>query len=112
MSRYLKIFLIIFIVSKSVSLTAQDIDIEFFGHASFMFTIEDGRSVLIDPVKLTNHTMPEGLTPDIVTVSHLHRDHNNGSVIEGNPVIRYGLENNVIQDHACLMFRTHLTCWI
>lgn len=89
-----KTFLLIFIVSKSLSLSGQEFKISFFGHASFMIESKRGASILIDPVKLADHSIPGNLKPDIVTISHLHKDHTNIKPIKSNPIILYGLKRD------------------
>ncbi len=47
-------------------------------HACFTFETADGFQILSDPYKLN-----ETLTPDVVTESHQHGDHNDTSQVEG-----------------------------
>lgn len=63
--------------------------IEFLGHSCFLITSITGKKIITDPY----HTGEEfnlleiAESADIVTVSHDHPDHNNSSVIQGEPQI-------------------------
>lgn len=51
--------------------------IQWFGHASFLLTSDAGTRVLIDPYdKFVGYRMPVPIEADVVTVSHGHGDHN------------------------------------
>lgn len=62
------------------------VEITYFGHS--MFLIKSGSvSIVTDPFNpAVGFPMPE-VTADIVTVSHNHSDHNNVSLVKGNPLI-------------------------
>lgn len=64
--------------------------IRWFGHACFMLESSNGTKVLIDPFGDIGYTFP-AVTPDIVTISHEHFDHNNTDPIQGTPEILRGL---------------------
>ena len=51
-------------------------------NACFSFETTDGFQILSDP-----YMLPETLTPDIVTESHQHGDHNDTSMVEGDYVL-------------------------
>ena len=59
--------------------------IEYFGHACFKITDNNGVSLVTDPYTRIGYELPDGLTADIVTVSHLHFDHNYIDGVSGNP---------------------------
>ena len=63
--------------------------IKYLGHASFLITSDAGIRIITDPYEVA-----EGLSygeiqesADIVTVSHDHADHNNVTVVRGNPEV-------------------------
>jgi L-ascorbate metabolism protein UlaG (beta-lactamase superfamily) len=66
-------------------------DIFPLGHSSFRIK---GKSVTVvtdpfDPV-MVGFPFPKHISADIVTVTHSHRDHNNVSVVEGDPFVIQG----------------------
>ncbi len=60
--------------------------LQYFGH-SFWKIITDQMSVVIDPYTDIGYPMPVDLHADVVLVSHEHYDHNNVSLIKGNPEV-------------------------
>ena len=44
-------------------------------------------SIVIDPFDDIGYPMPQGLTADAVVISHEHHDHNNLSLVHGNPSV-------------------------
>lgn len=63
-----------------------DIEITYLGHS--MFLIRSGTvSIVTDPFDPAIGFPAPDVTADIVTVSHSHRDHNNISIVKGNPVV-------------------------
>ena len=61
--------------------------IEYFGHACFKITDKNGVSVVTDPYTGIGYELPENFSADIVTVSHLHFDHNYIAGVSKNPQI-------------------------
>lgn len=69
--------------------------LQWFGQSTFRLTDDDGRSVVIDPFDagvFAARDMPwypalEGVTADLVLVTHEHGDHNAVHVIEGEPAL-------------------------
>ncbi|MBC7319614.1 MBL fold metallo-hydrolase [bacterium] len=62
------------------------VEITYFGHSMFLIK-SDSVSIVTDPFNpAVGFPMPE-VTADIVTVSHNHSDHNNVSLVKGNPLI-------------------------
>ncbi len=59
--------------------------IEHLGHSSFQIT--NRSTLVIDPYGPEIGRLPQGLTADVVTVSHQHFDHNYSDGVSGNPVI-------------------------
>jgi len=76
--------------SNSPGLEKKEVTINYYGHSCFMITTPGGTKVLTDPVEFKGYHMPEGIKPDIVTVSHNHIDHNRTDVVAGNPEIILG----------------------
>lgn len=50
--------------------------IEYLGHSCFCLTTEIGKKIITDPYQGVGYCLPDGLSADIVTVSHEHFDHN------------------------------------
>ena len=50
--------------------------IEYLGHSCFCLTTESGKKIITDPYQGVGYSLPDGLSADIVTVSHEHFDHN------------------------------------
>ena len=66
--------------------------IEWLGHASFMITSDAGTKIVTDPYA-TGGDFGYGEineSADIVTVSHVHNDHNNVAAVRGNPRVVRG----------------------
>jgi len=57
--------------------------IEYLGHACFRIYTDKGTVVITDPYTGVGYELPDGLTTDIVTVSHGHFDHNAVEKING-----------------------------
>jgi L-ascorbate metabolism protein UlaG (beta-lactamase superfamily) len=68
----------------------KEITIRWFGQSFFLITSSQGKRVAIDPFGDIGFTMPE-VEADVVAVTHEHKDHNNVSLIKGNPEIFHGL---------------------
>lgn len=69
-----------------------EITITWFGHACFLVTTSSGTEILIDPVVFKGYRVPDGVTADVVTVSHEHPDHNSVDAVSGNPVVLRGCD--------------------
>lgn len=72
-----------------------EVSVRFIGHSCFLITTSEGVKILTDPVEFKGYHFPEGIKPDIVTVSHNHIDHNRVDVVEGSPRIIYGCLSNL-----------------
>ena len=70
--------------------------VRYLGHACFEITSKEGIKVITDPYTKVGYELPEGLTADILTVSHGHFDHNFTQGIEAcylvNEAKAYSLE--------------------
>ncbi len=64
--------------------------IEWIGHACFRMTAQDGTVVITDPYDESVGIRMLPLKDDLITMSHEHHDHNETSMIVGNPVIARG----------------------
>ena len=66
--------------------------VKFLGHACFLITLSTGTKIITDPYEVSRD-LNYGViseSADIVTVSHDHFDHNNVSVVKGNPHVIKG----------------------
>lgn len=62
--------------------------ITWFGHACFRITDADGHSVVIDPyIEQVMGQSLEGMTADVVIVTHEHADHNNVAAVHARHLI-------------------------
>ena len=62
--------------------------ITWFGQAFFDIQSDSGVRVITDPFgEGIGYKVPRGLSTDVVTVSHQHQDHNNVSLVAGQPKI-------------------------
>ncbi len=61
--------------------------IQYLGHSCFKLTESTGFSAVTDPFSGVGYELPNGLTADVVTLSHDHFDHNNAKAIGGQPTI-------------------------
>lgn len=64
--------------------------ITYFGHALFQLETAQGHVIVMDPYDASVGYPMGRLHGDVVTVSHEHHDHNNLSLVEGEPVILRG----------------------
>ncbi|MEW6572237.1 MAG: MBL fold metallo-hydrolase [Bacillota bacterium] len=65
-------------------------EIKWLGHACFLLTTREGVTVLTDPYdESIGYPLPP-VTPDVVTVSHRHYDHNAVGSVKGSPVVFEG----------------------
>jgi len=62
-----------------------------YGHACFLITTSTHTRILTDPMKLEGYHIPDSVTPDLITVSHRHIDHDNVAAVSGEPVVLYGI---------------------
>ncbi len=61
--------------------------IRYLGHSCFEITSKEGTVVITDPYQGVGYSLPDGLTADIVTLSHDHFDHNYAQAIQAKRVI-------------------------
>lgn len=66
--------------------------LKWLGHACFLITSETGLRIITDPYNVGGgiNYSPIAEAADIVTVSHAHDDHNNISVVRGEPDVITG----------------------
>jgi len=62
------------------------INVKWFGHSMWKIW-NDEVSIITDPFNYIGYKLPENESADIVLCSHAHSDHNNISLINGNPEI-------------------------
>ena len=70
--------------------TERGIMVKWYGQSCFLITTTSGTRILTDPVVFKGYRLPEGIAPDIVTVSHEHPDHNSVSAVSGTPELLRG----------------------
>ena len=66
------------------------VSLQYIGHSSTLITAPDGTRVVSDPY--SDHPkglndFPEGITAQVITISHLHPDHNADSAVKGDPKV-------------------------
>lgn len=61
--------------------------VRYLGHACFEFTSNDGVKLITDPYTKIGYELPEGLTADILTVSHGHFDHSFTSAVHARSIV-------------------------
>ena len=66
--------------------------LEWIGHACFRMTAQDGTVVITDPYDETVGAKMTPLEADLITMSHEHHDHNDETMIVGQPVILHGVQ--------------------
>jgi L-ascorbate metabolism protein UlaG (beta-lactamase superfamily) len=83
-------FLALFIFAGN-SLHAQKVTFKWFGQACFLIETSQKTQIITDPMEMGLYKIPEDISPDIVTVSHEHSDHNQVDVVSGSPTVLRGL---------------------
>ncbi len=79
-------------------MSEKEVKITYYGHAMFEIQSSDGIRIITDPYnEAIKDNLPD-VTAEIVTVSHDHFDHNNVSLVKGNPVIVKGLGQSKVKD--------------
>jgi len=68
--------------------------IKWLGHACFLITADSGLKIVMDPYEagfrgIINYG-PVKESPDIVTISHQHGDHNHTGDLQGSPEVVQG----------------------
>lgn len=75
--------------------------IKWLGHACFLITSNSGVKVITDPYKVGHrdiiHYGPVNESPDIVTISHQHDDHNYTGDLQGSPEIIQGVGKHLVK---------------
>ena len=61
--------------------------IQYLGHSCFRLQFNSGVTVVTDPYTRVGYEMPNGVTADVVTVSHGHFDHNYLPAVKCNCVV-------------------------
>ena len=72
--------------------SGQSIQIRWFGQAAYEVTTSKGTTIIIDPIQYKGYSMPEGITADIVTISHEHIDHNCIDAVSNPSVVFHGTD--------------------
>jgi L-ascorbate metabolism protein UlaG (beta-lactamase superfamily) len=71
-------------------------NVQWYGQSTFRLTDDDGRAVVIDPFDTASfaggrlrwdYPALEGVTADLLLVTHEHRDHNAVDVVGGDPAL-------------------------
>lgn len=70
--------------------TKPPVTITWFGQACMLITTPENTRILIDPVAIGDYKVPESVTPDVITVSHNHQDHNAVGTVGGDAPILWG----------------------
>ena len=84
--------------------------IEFLAHACFMFTRRDGTKIMLDPYESNSFSGRVGYAPieeapDIIVITHDHRDHSHTETINGEfEVIRYNADSNGLKVYSVQAF--------
>lgn len=76
--------------------------IQWLGHSSFLIVSSDGRKIVTDPYTTgayqgTFNYAPIRISPDIVTVSHEHADHNGAADLPNHFDVVSGAEERTVQ---------------
>jgi len=89
-----KVFTIImFLFLSALFVNAGEIKVTWYGHSCFLIEATDGTTLLTDPISMGAYKVPAAVKPDIVTVTHEHRDHNQVGSVSGNPIVLRGLKD-------------------
>lgn len=66
--------------------------VHYYAQSAYLFTGDDGRSILIDPYKRTDTLRydPTFDEPDVLLITHEHGDHNNVAAVPGDPALVRG----------------------
>ena len=86
---------ILFFSSIRICADENKVIIRWFGQSCFQIITSKGTNILTDPVEFKGYHLPKGITPDIVTVSHNHVDHNSVDAVSGNPIILKGTTSDI-----------------
>jgi len=73
------------------NLCAKNVTFKWFGQACFLIVTSNFTKIILDPIRFGRYRVPAEITPDIVTVSHEHMDHNKADSLSGSPVVIRGL---------------------
>ncbi len=79
--------------SVSLSQDRDTVTFTWYGHACFHVETPSGVQILLDPIRMDDYVVPAEVTPDIVTVSHDHFDHNQVEAVSGEPVVLFGMSS-------------------
>jgi len=83
--------------------TPRQVTLTWYGHACFMITTPQGSTILTDPIDLKDYKVPADVTPDIVTVSHNHGDHDAVGTVSGEPLVIYGQDREGQAPHQAII---------
>jgi L-ascorbate metabolism protein UlaG (beta-lactamase superfamily) len=87
--KVLSVIVFTMLFARTLYGSEESIEIIYFGHSMFLIK-SSSVSIVTDPFNpAVGFPLPD-VKADIVTVSHEHSDHNNVSLIKGNPVIVRG----------------------
>jgi L-ascorbate metabolism protein UlaG (beta-lactamase superfamily) len=92
MKDIMSFFLLIFVALSPLIQAQQnnEISITWFGHSCFLITTTQNTKLLTDPMDIEGYEIPKNIKPDVVTISHNHRDHCAVEAVPGNPKLIYG----------------------
>jgi L-ascorbate metabolism protein UlaG (beta-lactamase superfamily) len=80
---------------SNLNLAEKEIVIKWFGQSCFLIVTSEKTQILTDPIEFKGYHLPNGIEPDLVTVSHNHPDHNRLDVVDGNPIKLIGTSANI-----------------
>ncbi len=80
--------------------------LEYFGHSCFRIVSKNGICLVTDPYTKVGYELPDGVSTDIITISHGHFDHNYAQGLRGarNVFInegKYAFEDITIDGFVC-----------
>src|SRR5688500_4127496 len=79
------------VIARGVAAPAR-LTLTWHGQACFVLQSPAGTRVVMDPIPGTiGYTPPTDIAADAVTISHEHADHNNVTLVKGQPQILRGL---------------------
>jgi L-ascorbate metabolism protein UlaG (beta-lactamase superfamily) len=92
MSKVLLVSMVVLIGAGSLlcAETPRKVTITWYGQACFLITTPQDSKILTDPIELKDYRVQKDVIPDVVTISHNHRDHDAVGTVSGSPEVIYG----------------------
>lgn len=92
MKNILSFLLLTFVAITSLAYAQEndEVSITWFGHACFLIATTQNTKLLTDPIDIEGYEIPKNIKPDVVTISHNHRDHCAVEAVPGSPKLIYG----------------------